>query len=61
MKILVLGLGVIGTTYGYLFSKQGHKVEHYIRPSSINKAIEHLSVGLLDGRHNKKADEIDDQ
>ena len=61
MKILVLGLGVIGTTYGYLFSKQGHKVEHYIRPSSTNKAIEHLSVGLLDGRHNKKGDEIDDQ
>ena len=36
-------------------------MEHYIRPSSTNKAIEHLSVGLLDGRHNKKGDEIDDQ
>lgn len=33
MKILVIGLGVIGSTYGYLFQKAGHRVEHLIRDS----------------------------
>ena len=31
MNILIIGLGVIGTTYGYLFKKAGFNVEHYIR------------------------------
>ena len=30
MSILVVGLGVIGTTYGYLFQKAGHHVEHLV-------------------------------
>ena len=34
MKILVVGLGVIGTTYAYLFEKAGHEVEHFIRGGS---------------------------
>ena len=29
MNVLVVGLGVIGTTYGYLFQKAGHHVEHH--------------------------------
>lgn len=31
MKICILGLGVIGTTYGYVFKKAGHQVEHLLR------------------------------
>ena len=31
MNILVIGLGVIGTTYGTVFKKAGHNVEHYLR------------------------------
>ena len=26
MKICILGLGVIGTTYGYVFQKAGHQI-----------------------------------
>lgn len=28
MKIMILGLGVIGTAYGYVFLKSGHQVEY---------------------------------
>lgn len=54
MKILVVGLGVIGTTYAYLFEKAGHEVEHFIRESSDKKDIKMLDIDLLDGRTAKQ-------
>ena len=60
MKILILGLGVIGSTYGYILRKSGHDVAHYIRPTSQNHATESLSVSLLDGRHDKKGQQKED-
>lgn len=58
MKIAVLGLGVIGTTYAYALQKAGHETFHIVRegkdiPSSI-------MVHLLDGRYNSKGEEKDD-
>lgn len=58
MKIAVLGLGVIGTTYAYALQKAGHETFHIVRegknvPSSI-------TVHLLDGRYNPKGEEKDD-
>ncbi|SEG27649.1 ketopantoate reductase [Eubacterium ruminantium] len=58
MKIAVLGLGVIGTTYAYVLQKAGHETFHIVRegrnvPSSIR-------VHLLDGRYNPKGEEKDD-
>ena len=57
MRIAVLGLGVIGTTYAYALQKAGHETFHIVRegknvPSSIN-------VHLLDGRYNPKGEEKD--
>lgn len=52
MRILVLGLGVIGTTYGYLLREAGHTVEHILRPDSPGAAVEQLRIDLLDGRKN---------
>lgn len=54
MNILIIGLGVIGTTYGYLFQKAGHTVEHYLRPGSPKADIRQLRVELLDGRIDSK-------
>ena len=59
MKIAVLGLGVIGTTYAYALQKAGHETFHIVRegkdiPSSI-------MVHLLDGRYNSKGEEKDDE
>ena len=61
MDILVIGLGVIGTTYGYLFKKSGHNVEHYIRKTSIKYGIKELNVKLLDGRTNAKGVQSNDK
>ena len=54
MRICVVGLGVIGTTYGYVFQKAGHQVEHLLREEKKSKAPKSLNISLLDGRYNKK-------
>ena len=53
MKILVIGLGTIGSIYGYVFQKAGHEVEHYLRKDSPKAAVKQLQVDLLDGRADK--------
>ncbi|MGT2924466.1 ketopantoate reductase family protein [Streptococcus caviae] len=60
MKVLVVGLGVIGATYGYLFEKAGHQVEHYIRDSSSRTKLAALDVDLLDGRKRKTSSHVQD-
>jgi len=60
MNILIVGLGVIGTTYGYLFSKGGYNVEHYIRKTSQNYNITNLKVEMLDGRLKSKGEMVQD-
>lgn len=50
MNILVVGLGVIGTTYGHLFQKAGHNVEHLLRQGSSKSHVKSLRVDILDGR-----------
>ena len=50
MNILVVGLGVIGTTYGHLFQKAGHNVEHLQRQGSSKAHVKSLHVDVLDGR-----------
>ncbi|MEE1296328.1 MAG: 2-dehydropantoate 2-reductase N-terminal domain-containing protein [Bifidobacterium sp.] len=52
MHILVIGLGVIGTTYGYLFQRAGLSVEHYVRASSARYGVRQVTVEMLDGRAN---------
>jgi 2-dehydropantoate 2-reductase len=60
LNILIIGLGVIGTTYGYVFSKAGPTVEHYIRKTSKNYNIEKLNVEILDGRFESKGKQSSD-
>ena len=61
MNILIIGLGVIGTTYGYLFQKANHNVEHYIRKDSPNNFVSELDIQLLDGRIDPKGVLITDR
>ena len=56
MRILIIGLGVIGSTYGYLFQSAGHQVEHLIRSNSRNASTAELNIALLDGRINPKGE-----
>lgn len=52
MDILIIGLGVIGSTYGYLFHNAGCNVEHYVRSNSSKFSLSKLNVEFLDGRTN---------
>lgn len=56
MKIMILGLGVIGTIYGYTFQKVGHQVHHFIRESKRESFKKNLNINMLDGRYNKKGE-----
>lgn len=60
MKVCIVGLGVIGTIYGYTFQKAGHEVEHFVRPEKYEKTTEQLPIHLLDGRFDKQGREYDD-
>ncbi|MCL1964406.1 MAG: NAD(P)-binding domain-containing protein [Firmicutes bacterium] len=60
MNFLVVGLGVIGTTYAYALQKAGHTVEHFVRESKRETIGAALKVNLLDGRENPKGVEKKD-
>ena len=57
MKIAVLGLGVIGTTYAYALQQAGHDTYHIVREGKQVPST--LPVHLLDGRYNAKGEEKD--
>lgn len=58
MDILIIGLGVIGTTYGSVFKEAGHNVEHYIREGSNKKDVTNIEITLLDGRKSSKGIQV---
>jgi ketopantoate reductase len=60
MKILVIGAGAIGNIYGYLLSKSGNKVCHYVRNTRYNNLKNGINVELLDARDEKKPRLIED-
>ena len=60
MKICILGLGVIGTSYGYIFQKAGHQVEHLVRENKKQDVPSKLDITILDGRYNNKGEEKTD-
>ncbi len=60
MKIGILGLGVIGTTYAYAFQKAGHEIYHIVRENRRASAPSDISVHILDGRYDPKGEEKDD-
>lgn len=60
MKVLILGIGVIGTTYGYLFKSAGHQVEHLVRDSTREQLSTQININMLDGRFKRKGNEYSD-
>jgi 2-dehydropantoate 2-reductase len=50
MNIVILGSGVIGTTYAVAWLAAGHRVTHLVRPGSTRQAARLMRVDLLDGR-----------
>ena len=50
MKVLVIGTGVIGTTYGYVLANVGHDVTHDVRRGQASTEGTDIEIRLLDGR-----------
>ena len=50
MHIMVVGLGVIGTGYGWVFSDAGHQVSHLVRKGRAAGAPSEIAIDLLDTR-----------
>jgi len=59
VRIGILGLGVIGTTYAYAFQKAGHETYHIVREQKRTSTPTNIPVHLLDGRYNSKGEEKD--
>lgn len=59
MKICILGLGVIGTTYGYIFQRSGYETVHWLRENKRSAVPNQISIHLFDGRTAKKGIETD--
>ncbi|WP_373280247.1 2-dehydropantoate 2-reductase N-terminal domain-containing protein [Leuconostoc citreum] len=56
MNILILGHGVIGSIYGYIFQKNAHHVRHLLRDNPTQKNGQSININMLDGRYNKKGE-----
>jgi 2-dehydropantoate 2-reductase len=56
MKTLVVGTGIIGTTWGWALSNAGLDVTHLVRPGNKDRYKNGVTLDLLDGRkgHKKK-------
>jgi len=56
MKTLVVGTGIIGTTWGWALSTAGINVTHLVRPGSKDRYKDGVTLDLLEGRkgHKKK-------
>lgn len=54
MKILVVGAGVIGNTYGWALSEANHDVAHFVRPGKASQLTKGVTIDLLDSRKGQK-------
>ncbi len=50
MRVLIVGLGVIGTGYGWAFTEAGHDVVHLLRPGRAGQVEGSIAIDLLDRR-----------
>ena len=56
MKILIVGAGIIGTTYGWAFAGAGHEVIHLVRPGKAAKFADGFAIDMYDVRKGHKRD-----
>jgi 2-dehydropantoate 2-reductase len=58
MKILIVGAGVIGTTYGWALSESGHDVTHFVKPSRQDQLKGGVHLDIVDDRKGHKKNMI---
>jgi 2-dehydropantoate 2-reductase len=54
VTILVIGAGVIGTTYGWALSEAGHRVVHFVRPGNAARYSDGIPIDVFDRRKGRK-------
>ena len=50
MKILIVGTGVIGVSYGWALSKAGHEVTHFVRKGRGGQFERGIALDVIDQR-----------
>ncbi len=58
MKTLVVGIGIIGTTWGWALSNAGIDVTYLVRPGYKDKFKDGVTLDVLDGRKNHKKENV---
>lgn len=58
MKILILGTGAIGATYGWAFSEAGHDVTHLVKPGRQERFKSGIHLDIFDERKGHKKNTI---
>jgi 2-dehydropantoate 2-reductase len=56
MKTLIVGAGIIGTTYGWAYAEAGHEVVHLVRPGRAEKLHNGFDIDMYDLRKGHKRD-----
>jgi ketopantoate reductase len=54
MRVLVVGAGIIGSTYGWALAESGHQVVHLVRSGRANALREGMRLDVLDLRKGHK-------
>ncbi len=50
MKTLIVGVGVVGTVYGWALSETGADITHIVRPGEVEKHASPVTLDVLDER-----------
>src|SRR5262245_35292295 len=50
MKTLIVGVGAIGASYGYVLANAGIEVTHFVRPDTQSKFKDGITLEMRDGR-----------
>jgi 2-dehydropantoate 2-reductase len=50
MKTLIVGVGVVGTAYGWALSEAGVDITHVVRPGQVERRSQPLTLDVLDER-----------
>jgi len=56
MKILVVGAGIIGDIFGWVFTEAGHEVVHLVRPGRAAQFANGIRIDMYDKRKGHKKD-----
>lgn len=54
MKILIVGAGIIGTTFGWALAEGGHDVTHFVRKGKSGLFPNGAQIDMLENRKGKK-------